>query len=511
MTKNEDVRLILSWQKSPFQFIEDNWGLKPQPLKPEFQDRIENCELEEITVNWFVPKTKDEVVDEGYLTWQQSLVVLAVERAVNGNGKKRISIESGHGTGKSAVLAMLILWHLLCHLNSQVPCTAPTSDQLYDVLWKEISIWLHRMPVGIQKMYAWETKYVRIKEAPEKWFARAKTARKEAPEALAGMHGEHVMFVIDEASGVPEEIYKVAEGALTSPDILVIMVSNHTRVVGYFHESHNSDKEAWQCLSFDSRESPIVDEEFVERIINQHGEDSDEFRIRVAGKAPREEAMDDKGWVPLFSMDDIHETTDEHFTGHCRMGVDAAGEGKDKAAWAVRDKFKARIVATEKKSTTMSMAEKTITLGEEFGVDNSDTWADNFGEGANLGMEIMKSTRKAINGINVGDEADDPEVFENKRAESYWRMRDWARQGGEFFVDEELKKELLSLRYKRNLKGKIQIMGKVEMKKAGLKSPNKADAIMLTFVEEWSKISKADQIMRVRTAQHVKASGPRLG
>lgn len=481
----DDVELIRQWQISPLAFIKDVWGLTPQPLQPEYREKIKTAPLESVTVEWFVPLTRKELVDGKHITWQQFLVALAVERAVQKTGKPRISVESGHGTGKSAILAMLILWYLFCFLNAQVPCTAPTSDQLFDVLWKEISIWMSRMPKPIKDKYEWQSAYVRITESPETWFARAKTARREAPEALAGMHGDHVMFVIDEASGVPEEIYNTAEGALTSENILVLMISNHTRIVGYFHESHRSDKANWQTLSFDSRESPIVDHSFIQRITDKHGEDSDEFRIRVAGKAPREEAMDDKGWVPLLNEADIRTTTNDSFVGPVRMGVDAAGEGKDKASWCVRDQFKGRIVHTEKKSTPKSMAQKTITLLTEFGVHGSNTWLDNFGEGANVGMEIALITRDGINPINVGDEPDDKEMFANKRAEAFWRLRMWLRTGGEIFIDKELKDELLSLRYKRDLQGRIQIMGKVEMKREGLKSPDKADSLMLTFISEW--------------------------
>lgn len=486
---SDDVALIKSWQKSPIKFIHDNWKLTPQPLLPEYRHRIVDADLEEVTVDWFVPMNKQQIIQGRHITWQQYLVVLAVERGINGLGKLRISVESGHGTGKSSIIAMLILWYLFCFLNAQVPCTAPTSDQLFDVLWKEISIWLNRMPKPIKDKYEWQSAYVRIVESPETWFARAKTAKREAPEALAGMHGDHVMFVIDEASGVPEEIFNTAEGALTSENILVIMISNHTRIIGYFHESHKSDRAHWQCLSFDSEESPIVDPKFVARIEEKHGRDSDEFRIRVSGKAPREEAMDDKGWMPLLSENDIHETTDENFTGACRLGVDAAGEGKDKAVWVVRDQFKARVVATEKKSTPMSMGERTVHVMSGFGVPAEGTWIDSFGEGANVGMEIMKSTRDMVNAVNVGDDADDPETFLNKRAEAFWRLRTWLRTGGELYVNKNLTDELLSIRYRRNLQGKIQIMSKVDMKKEGLRSPDHADALMLTFVEEWTMYS----------------------
>jgi hypothetical protein len=156
------------------------------------------------------------------------------------------------------------------------------------------------MPKPVREKYEWTNGYIRITESPETWFARAKTARKENPEALAGVHGDFVMYIVDEASGVPEEIFNTAEGALTGDNVLVILISNPTRLIGYFYDSHHKDKESWQTLGFSSIDSPLVDKEYVSRIISKHGEDSDEYKIRVLGEFPREDTMDDKGYIAYF-------------------------------------------------------------------------------------------------------------------------------------------------------------------------------------------------------------------
>ncbi len=80
------------------------------------------------------------------ITWQQAEIVYAVERAITGRGKKKISISSGHGIGKSTILAMLLLWFLFAFMDCKVPCTAPTQSQMYDVLWAEIQKWILKMP-----------------------------------------------------------------------------------------------------------------------------------------------------------------------------------------------------------------------------------------------------------------------------------------------------------------------------------------------------------------------------
>jgi hypothetical protein len=417
-----------------------------------------------------------------HITWQQHDLLLAVEQALAGKAPRRISVESGHGTGKSTTLSWLILWFLFCFPDAQVPCTAPTSDQIYDVLWKEIKKWMNKLPEPVKASYEWQSAYIRIKDSPETWFARAKTARKEEPEALAGIHADHVMMIVDEASGVPEEIFNTAEGALTNANVLVILISNHTRLVGYFHDTHAKDKKNWQTLSFDSRESPIVDAQFVSRIAEKHGEDSDEYRIRVMGKAPKEDAIDDKGYVPLLSESDIHQTFDGVFTGRLRLGVDPAGEGDDESVWVLRDGFKAKIVGKEKTSTSKSIAQKTLTLMDYHQVPAESVYIDNFGSGANVGQELAYAGHM-VQAVYVGDPAFDKETYLNRRAESYWRLREWLKKGGELVQAKEWD-ELLTIRYRRELNDKVKIMSKLDMKKEGFKSPNVADALMLTFYDD---------------------------
>jgi len=320
-------------------------------------------------------------------------------------------------------------------------------------------------------------------ESPETWFARAKTARKESPEALAGVHGEHVMYIADEASGIPEEIYNTAEGALTNKSAYFIMTSNPTRLIGYFFNSHKEDSENWQRLTFSSEDSPIVDESYVQRMEQKHGRDSDEFSIRVYGQFPREDSVDDKGYIPLFNESDLIYTEDDRFMGTTYMGVDPAGEGDDTTSWVVRDNFKAKIVATEKISTEKSIAVKTVQLAKMYKVSPSNIFVDNFGVGANVSRELLVADPTFyVNAVNVGKESDDGAKYLNKRAEAYYAIKQWLRNGGLLLKDNKWK-QLLNIRYRREQSDKMKIMSKQEMRKEGIKSPNEADALMLTFAQ----------------------------
>lgn len=511
----EDVEMFSAMSVSPVFFMEKAWGLKPQPCKPEYQVRLTHILTKkfddweetraEITAEWFGDFNTETGEWEWYdfqlgkhLTWQQWLFSVCVEKWKKGEALGHISAVSGRGIGKSRELAMLILWFLFVHPDAQIPCTAPTADQMYDVLWKELSMCIEMMPPNLKKMYLWESQYIRIAESPNSWFARAKTASKENPEALSGVHAPFVMAAVDEASGVPEPIFIAAQGILTSPNVLFVMISNGTRLNGFFFDSHHRDRRMWQNLSFNSEESPIVDHNFVRTMDEKYGRTSDEYRVNVGGTFPKEDALDDKNYVALLAERSVHQIPegDFEYQSDAILGVDPAGEGDNETAWVIRDAFIAQKLKIEKISTAKSVAQITMTLATKYRVLPENIIVDSFGAGADVAKEIAVATqgRWNIRTVNVGelcDESPDPydsdvpdkrDLYLNKRSEMYWFMRKWFERGGIIIEDSKMKNQLLSVRFKRNIKGKIQIMPKSEMRKLGILSPDIADAMALTFL-----------------------------
>lgn len=494
----KDVRMFKEMQKSPILYVKNTWHLIPQRVKPEYEEKLKAILLlmwddwefgkRQIKAEWFQPFRKDQDI-----TWQQWLILISVEKALRGEASRKISVTSGHGTGKSASVSWLILWFLFVFYDAQVPCTAPTADQMYDVLWKELSLWINRMPTSVKSKYDWGSDHVRMIESPATWFARAKTASKENTEALAGVHSEHVLTIADEASGIPEQVFNTAEGAWTSGNILVILISNPTRINGYFYDTHHKLKHLWQTLQFSSIDSPIVDDDYESKIAERHGRDSTEYGIRVLGQFPKEDTMDEGGYVALLNEKNINEREDvntHEFSKNSILGVDPAGDGDDKTSWVIRDQFKSKKLHEEAKSTSKSIAEKTITFIEEYKLNPWNVVVDAFGAGKDVGKEIALATKGRLNvtTVNTGEPCElerDQELYLNKRAMCFWKLRVWMMSGGEIIMNKNLKEELLTLKYKRNLRGKIQIMPKVDMKKKyGYKSPNDADAFSLTFLRD---------------------------
>jgi len=406
-------------------------------------------------------------------------ILEAVKEAKAGRAPKKISIASGRGIGKTATTAWLVLWGLFNHKDAQIACTAPTTTQMSDVLWKEVAVWIQRMPEPVKVLYEWSTTHVRMASSPSTWFASAKTGRKENPEALAGVHGEFVMIIADEASGVPTEIFKTAESGLTEEDYLFLMFSNYRRLTGYFHQNRLLSPSHVQKLTFSSLDSPLVDNASVEKIRHQYGEGSDDYRVEVLGLPPKEDSLDDQGFAPLIQQTDLHEVDSASFFDEKVLGIDVAGEGDNKTVWVLRDRFKAQILATEAKSTSKSVAAKTLTLMEQFNVPKEMVVVDGFGIGAETCVELTGAGQRPVMMI-VADDAKNKKKFLNIRAEKAFDVREWLRDNGEL-VRHKGWQDCLEVRYRRDLKGRLKLMTKDDMRKLGIESPDYFDALMLTF------------------------------
>lgn len=368
-----------------------------------------------------------------------------------------------------------------------MPCTAPTSQQMFDVLWKEVALWHGRMPEGIKALFEVLDSYVRIKERYKTWFARAATGRKENPEALAGVHGEHVALIADEASGVHEVIFETVRGALTNANIFLILISNPTRLSGFFYNAHHRNRQKWQALRFDSRESPLVDHGFVEDIIDDYGEESPQFSIRVKGDFPASEE-DQLISNELFDASAARPKATD--IGYVRsLGVDVARYGGDRTALVERQGGSLEVRKIRHDQDTVATANDVMVelkVGREQGNPYDFVFVDVIGVGAGVydtlkdrqkNSEIPKSTRLVA--VNVSETAEKSEEHMNKRVELWHRFKKWLETGS---VDPKLKEESCAVKYgKPDAKGRNTLEPKEHTKERIGLSPDLADAGILTF------------------------------
>ena len=271
------------------------------------------------------------------------------------------SVRSGHGVGKSTVEAWVIIWFMVTRPFPKIPCTAPTQHQLFDILWAEVSKWLRNNPLLSEELI-WTKEKVYMRGYPEEWFAVARTASK--PDSLQGFHAENVLYIIDEASGVDDKIFEPVLGALSTPGSKLLMCGNPTQLSGFFYDSHNKNRANYSTFHIDGRVSSRVSKDFVQTIISMYGEDSDVFRVRVAGEFPLQE---DDIFIPLplVEKSTMTQYTPKPKPDSIHIGCDVARFGDDKTVIGYRTDEKATLWKKRNGQDTMKTADDIVLLGEE--------------------------------------------------------------------------------------------------------------------------------------------------
>ena len=405
----------------------------------------------------------------------------------------RTSIKSGHGTGKSSGAAFLVWWYLCCFPHSRVPCTAPTMPQLQDVLWAEIAKWGNELHPWFRNQFEISSEKVFNKEHPKTWFAVARTARKENPDALQGFHGDNLLFIVDEASGVPSEIFLPVEGALTGKHNRILIQGNPTQTTGYLFESHNKQRSRWNALTFNSEDSPLVDKAFCEGIEQGYGKDSDIYRVRVLGEFPGASInqLISRDLIDAASGKAIRPEVYRHAAKV--LGVDVARMGDDQTVIIRRQGLAASDMRKFKKFDLMQVAGFVAQEIETWQPDA--TFVDVGGMGAGV-VDRLRQLGHDIIEVNFGAAALHSDRHYNLRTEMWVNVREWLKAGGVLPPDDELASDLAGPQYGFDAKQRIQLERKEDMKRRGLASPDCGDALALTFAMPVSPAAmalKADQ------------------
>lgn len=404
--------------------------------------------------------------------------------------RRRVSIRSGHGTGKSTFMAWCVLWFLACYFPAKVPATAPTSHQLEDVLWSEIAKWHRKMKErhpALAAEFEWSGSAYRMASAPNESFSVARTSRPERPEALQGFHADNILFLIDEASGVADNVFEVAEGALSTAGAFVVMAANPTRQSGYFFDSHHKMRSDWAALHWSGEDSPMVAPGYIASMEKKYGRQSPIFKVRVLGEFIG--AVD--GVIPLELCEAaVIRDVDVNQTAPVVWGVDVARFGDDSSALAKRkgnhqlEKVREWYGKDTMQTTGIVKAEwdKTPLNARPVAIN-----VDVIGIGAGV-VDRLKELGLPAYGVNVAEseavnESKDRQ-FNRLRDELWWKSREWLEaRDCKLCDDGDLIGELTTPTYKILSNGLIQVERKDEMKARGVKSPNMADAWNLTFAD----------------------------
>ena len=431
------------------------------------------------------------------------------------------SVRSGHGISKSAVESWLAIWFLTTRPYPKIPCTAPTQHQLWDILWAEIAKWLRNNP-ALANDLIWTKEKVYMKGHPEEWFAVGRTASK--PDALQGFHADHVLYIIDEASGVKDEIFEPILGALSTEGSKLVMCGNPTKITGFFYDSHHKNREQFNAMHIDGRSSSRVDQDFVDTIIDMFGEDSDVFRVRVAGEFPR--ALPDS-FIPMEWAERASEAKAPEIEQVTRVdiGIDVARYGDDSSVISpVLDRRVQEEPEVYHHNDTMQLTGMAVICVKKYA--RAHPWAeihvkidcDGLGVGVfdrlmELKEQIVEEIEREREGLYEDDDAPpamsldivechfggeggtvndaDPVEYQTSTGLMWGTVREALRtQSLKLWPDDKQISQLSNRRYVVNSAGKIELEKKEAMKKRGLSSPDMGDALALALydplVSDWS-------------------------
>lgn len=516
-TVMNNLTQIEEWSRDVFQFADDALGMKAAEPIDELRGRAISYkdglgiqrttilfdvdgnlvyhDLAFYTADMFKRQGKGEF--KAYkgkrFTWQQTVELTAYNRAVNTFNHdsydplaRWISIRSGHGIGKTSFLAIISLHFLICFFGGQIGVTANTEDQLKDIFLKELSLWRGKLPAFLKDNIEVLGDFVRI-VGEKDWFLRARVARPEKPEALAGLHAQYILIIVDEASGVHDKVFETMKGSLTGENFIVIYASNPTRNEGEFYDSQRAGA-TYTRLHFSSRQSPIVKEGYIAKMESDYGKESDEVKIRVDGEFAGVAEMDEHGWIPLFSnMRVLFEPQNVQVMNHALIGVDPAGQGRDRSIVMVRDHIYLKEVLNEKTSNEKDLARKVETVRDAYNSTSNDIAVEAFGIGAKVVANI--NTKMGENVVAVLTDKPREEVkdkFHTYKSELAWRFREWVSKGGIIVTNNQSSwlRELEKIKYKRDAQGRIMLMDKVTFKKEYGFSPDRFDASCMTFFKD---------------------------
>lgn len=389
---------------------------------------------------------------------------------------EHIAAKSGHGVGKTTLMAWGVIQTVACFPYCKVPCTAPTQHQLRDLLWAEIAYWINRSP--LKHLLTWTATTLSPKGKEESWFAVARSSSKA--ENMAGFHAPKLRFFIDETSGVLDFIMQVVDGALSTEGAQIVMASNPTQISGYFYDAFHKNRSQFYTMTISSEDSPRVSKDYPSMMASKWGKDSDIYRVRVQGEFPQAEA---KGFISLSTVEAaVTRWPDYADDGVVEIGLDVARYGDDETVFAVRHGNKVVSIESHRGWATTQTTGRALQLIREhkataIKIDDASMGGgvtDQLRENQEVGC-----TYKVI-AINFGGAGD--KHYDNYSAVMWADVRDLLQVGDIALPDDEdLIAQLTTRRYTITSKGRIALERKEDMKRRGLPSPDRADAVVLAF------------------------------
>lgn len=398
-----------------------------------------------------------------------------------------MSTASGHGIGKSALVAWLVLWILSTRPYAKGVVTANTAPQLRTKTWGELAKWRRRCITGHWfTVTTGQQLSIYHNAAPESWRCDGQTCREENSESFAGLHAANStpFYIFDEASGVPDKIEEVAQGGLTDGEPMFFAFGNPTRNSGWFYDiTFGRRRQHYHTRSIDSRTCKMTNKALLTRWAEEHGDDSDFYRVRVLGKPP---AQGDTQLISRATVqaartrDAIAEAWQPYI-----VGVDVARFGAHRSVITTRRGRDARTIPpkTFRKYDTMQLADAVFAHVLELGLANvGAVFIDGGGVGGGV-VDRLRQLGLDVVEVNFATRMPNASRYANMRAHMYGALNSWLVEGGAIADDDDLETELVGIEYFYDSNNRILLESKDDIvdRLGDEASPDWADALALTF------------------------------
>jgi len=415
----------------------------------------------------------------GYvLDEHQAAILTDIQR-----GERYVAVRSGHGVGKTLTLSCAIACHALTRFPQKTVCTAPNAPQLFDALAAETKAIFRKLPPALAQLFDIKSEAIVHLTAPEESFVSFRTSRADVPEAMAGVHSDNVLLIVDEASGVPNAIFTAASGSMSSVGAKMVMAGNPVRTEGRFFDAFHTLAHLGKTYHISCIGHPRITPDFIAEKVAEYGEGTNDYRVRVLGEFPLAEK---DAIIPYDLLQNAIARDVEPTISRAIWGVDVARQGDDRSVLVSR---RGNIVEGReewKHLDNMQLAGRIKARWDSTTLLDRPTaiCVDAIGFGAGVADRLRELGLPAL-AINVAESPAFGDTYLNLKAELWFKARDWFEQRAcSLRGDAVLAAELGWAKKDYTSAGKTKVEGKKDVRKRTKKSPDIADAFIMTFAAD---------------------------
>lgn len=415
----------------------------------------------------------------------------------------RMGISSGHSVGKTMLQSLLMLFMISTRDHCRGVATSTTASQLFTRLWPEMLTWLSRSIIApfFDTLNAKGSMRLFHREHPNTWRIDGATAAPENSEAFAGLHNatSATVFLLDEASGIDARIWRAIEGSMVDGSPLLVAVGNPVRREGEFYRVFTDAAHRWNLRRVDSREAYLTNKEQIAAWLEDWGEDSDFFRVRVKGAFPSQSLTQFIG-ADLVAAAQEREVPPVGFTDAPILGVDVARFGSDASTIAIRCGRNARDIPSrtyrglDTRQLAMEVARLANELRTTLHFSQVFICVDGIGVGAGV-VDTLRAWNFDVVDVQAAGRAIDSRTYANVRAELYGKLKAWL-PGGAIERTPELAEDIAAADFGFNRQGQILLEAKDSIRSRLGRSPDRSDALALTFAVEPAIVMPGDDWMQ---------------